>query len=99
MGMNHSPRIDWARRTFLSRSFAGIGSFALASLLGESTSAQQAGKHPWPALPGLPHFAPKAKRIVHLCMAGGPSHLESLDPKPELDRIDGNQFSVDVQFE
>ena len=38
------------------------------------------------------HHAPKAKRIVHLCMAGGPSHLESLDPKPELDRIDGQPF-------
>jgi hypothetical protein len=91
-GMNHSQRTDWARRTFLSRSFAGVGSFALASLLGESASADDSGKHPWPALPGLPHFAPKAKRIVHLCMAGGPSHLESLDPKPELDRIDGKPF-------
>lgn len=40
----------------------------------------------------MPQFAPKAKRVVHLCMAGGPSHLESLDPKPELDRIDGQPF-------
>jgi hypothetical protein len=95
-------RLDWARRTFLSRSFAGIGSFALASLLSPSGAAESASKKsadstpeksvPWPPLLGLPHFAPKAKRIVHLCMAGGPSHLESLDPKPELDRIDGQPF-------
>ncbi|MCP4887154.1 MAG: DUF1501 domain-containing protein, partial [Planctomycetaceae bacterium] len=49
-------------------------------------------EHPWKALPGLPHFPPKAKRIVHLCMAGGPSHLESFDPKPELVRINGQPF-------
>ncbi len=87
---------DWSRRTFISRSFAGIGSFALASLLsGSAANANQATRQtdpPWPALPGFPHFAPKAKRIVHLCMAGGPSHLESLDPKPELDKIDGQPF-------
>ena len=47
---------------------------------------------PWPALPNLPHHAAKAKRIVHLCMAGGPSHLESFDPKPELDKIHGENF-------
>lgn len=94
-------RRDWSRRTFLSNSFAGIGSFALASLIGASPAIgrQENGKqesggneHPWPALAGLPHHAPRAKRIVHLCMAGGPSHLESFDPKPELDKIDGQPF-------
>ncbi|MGV3483066.1 MAG: DUF1501 domain-containing protein [Planctomycetaceae bacterium] len=96
--MNQSQPIDWARRTFLSNSFAGIGSFALASLMGVDRAAaidqaaKTAGKHPWPALRGFPQHPPRAKRIVHLCMAGGPSHLESLDPKPELDRIDGQPF-------
>ncbi len=56
------------------------------------SAAGVADKHPWPALKGFPNYAPKAKRIVHLCMAGGPSHVESLDPKPELDRIDGQAF-------
>lgn len=89
---------DWSRRTFLSRSFAGIGSFALASLMagntgrGQAVAAAAESPVPWPALPGMPHHPAKAKRIVHLCMAGGPSHLESLDPKPELDRIDGQPF-------
>lgn len=83
---------DWSRRTFLSNSFAGIGLFALTSLSGSTAFGSQQDAHPWPALNGLPHFAPRAKRVVHLCMAGGPSHLESFDPKPELDRIDGEPF-------
>lgn len=82
-----------ARRTFLANSFAGIGAFALASLVDRDAVAQTSQKdQPWPALRGLPQFAPRAKRVVHLCMAGGPSHLECLDPKPELDRIDGEPF-------
>jgi hypothetical protein len=40
-------------------------------------------------LPAFPHFAPKAKRVIFLCMAGGPSHLETFDYKPELDKLDG----------
>lgn len=86
----HASKLNWARRTFLSKSFAGIGSFALASLMKQTSAAE--AEQPWPSLPGFPNYAPRAKRIVHLCMAGGPSHLESLDPKPELDRIDGQPF-------
>lgn len=86
----HASKLHWARRTFLSKSFAGIGSFALASLMKQTSAAE--AEQPWPSLPGFPNYAPRAKRIVHLCMAGGPSHLESLDPKPELDRIDGQPF-------
>ncbi len=88
-------KTDWARRTFLSRSFAGIGGLALASMLDPTPAAADASPttpHPWPPAPGFPNFPAKAKRVVHLCMAGGPSHLESLDPKPELDRIDGQPF-------
>ncbi len=84
--------IEVARRTFLTRSFAGIGGLALASIAASQSAAGETARPPWPPLAGLPHFAPKAKRIVHLCMAGGPSHVESLDPKPELDRIDGQPF-------
>ena len=88
------PFQDYARRTFLKESFAGIGGIALASILGKTTAARgtTAPPHPWPALPGLPHKPPRAKRLVHLCMAGGPSHLESFDPKPELSRISGQPF-------
>lgn len=89
-----------ARRTFLANSFAGIGGLAMASLFGEGLSAPAAhaasgpvrASHPWPSLPGMPHFAPKAKRLVHLCMAGGPSHIDTFDPKPELSKINGKPF-------
>jgi hypothetical protein len=82
---------DDCRRAFLSQSFAGIGTLALASLMAPRVWGDDKDRS-WPALPTLPHHAPKAKRIVHLCMAGGPSHLESLDPKPELDKLDGQPF-------
>ena len=76
------------RRTFLDRSFAGLGGIALASL-GQRASASQT----WPGtFDDLKHHAPKAKRIIHLCMAGGPSHLDTFDPKPELNRLNGEAF-------
>lgn len=80
---------DFSRRTFLKRSFAGIGGMAFSRLLGAS------GKNvemPFIQSQGGLHFPAKAKRIVHLCMAGGPSHVESFDPKPQLNLINGQQF-------
>ncbi len=77
---------DFSRRTFLQRSFAGIGGMALSQLLGSSA------KLPFLQSQGGLHFPARAKRIVHLCMAGGPSHLESFDPKPRLDALNGQPF-------
>ena len=64
----------------------------MAGNVASAVPVESPGSTAWPALQGFPNFAPKAKRIVHLCMAGGPSHVEALDPKPELDRIDGQPF-------
>src|SRR5882757_11110223 len=69
------------RRSFLGQSAVGLGGLALASLLGRARGA---------VLPS--HFPAKAKRVIHLCMAGGPSQLESLDYKPELKKLDGKPF-------
>ena len=91
------------RRTFLRHNSAGIGLGVLASLLGESASAddnvingqtaegQPAAANPerWQGVVQPLHFAPRAKRVIHLCMAGGPSHLETLDFKPKLREMDG----------
>ena len=77
---------DFSRRTFLQKSFAGIGGMALSQLLGASN------KLPFLESQGGLHFPARAKRIVHLCMAGGPSHLESFDPKPKLDALNGQSF-------
>ncbi len=59
---------DVSRRTFLLRSFAGIGGMALSQLFANNTSM------PYLRGQGGIHFPAKAKRIIHLCMAGGPSH-------------------------
>ena len=81
------------RRTFLHKSFAGLGAMAMASIAGRSMGAGAATQKAWPGiLDNALHHAPKAKRVIHLCMAGGPSHLETFDYKPELARIDGQEF-------
>ena len=73
------------RRTFLGQSARGVGGLALASLLNPALlSSAQAGQERWPGILSQRHFAPKAKRVIWLTMAGGPSHLETFDPKPVL---------------
>ncbi|MEX1048177.1 MAG: DUF1501 domain-containing protein [Akkermansiaceae bacterium] len=81
---------DFSRRTFLQRSFAGIGGMALSQLMGAGSKGSAA--LPFLQSQGGLHFPARAKRIVHLCMAGGPSHLESFDPKPQLDALNGQPF-------
>src|SRR5881227_2526228 len=83
------------RRTFLGRAAYGLGGIALASLLnprliGSAQAALSEGH--WKGVINPPHFPVRAKRVIHLCMAGGPSHLESFDYKPELKRINGEPF-------
>jgi hypothetical protein len=74
------------RRAFLQHASTGIGAAALACLMGRGASA---GPLAGAALEGLPHFAPKAKRVIFLCMAGGPTHLETFDHKPKLAELHG----------
>src|SRR6266478_4169400 len=83
------------RRTFLTRSAYGLGGLALASLLNPrllATESVPAGDTRWRGIINPPHFPVRAKRIIHLCMAGGPSHLETFDFKPELKRLHGKPF-------
>ena len=83
------------RRTFLGRAAYGLGGMALASLLDSkligSLKAAETNER-WRGIITQPHFPVRAKRIIHLCMAGGPSHLETFDFKPELKRIHGQAF-------
>lgn len=77
---------DITRRHFFRNCAVGVGSIALASLLAESASAS-----PTPGerkLPG-PHFKPRAKNVIYLFMAGGPSQLELFDYKPKLVELNG----------
>ncbi|MCA9112958.1 MAG: DUF1501 domain-containing protein [Planctomycetaceae bacterium] len=66
------------RRTFLSRTGVGLGSVALSSLMQGDAMAD-----------GIAQHAAKAKRVIFLCMAGGPSHLETFDYRPKLAEMDG----------
>jgi len=77
------------RRSFLNRSGAGIGSVALASMLNDEIRAENKPSDKWTGVIQKPHLPIKAKRVIHLCMAGGPSHLETLDYKPELAKMNG----------
>jgi len=86
------------RRTFLAESGVGLGSLALAMLMGRDSPAGESrtdnATRPgagaaYRGLPELPNLAPRVKRVIFLCMAGGPSHLETFDYKPELARLDG----------
>jgi Protein of unknown function (DUF1501) len=76
------------RRAFLGQASLGLGSLALGGLLQPQllVAAQPSGDR---AAPRALHFAPKAKRVIFLCMAGGPSHLELYDEKPKLSQMHG----------
>ncbi len=79
------------RRQFFGSSATGIGLAALSSLLGADSAAAQSG------LPGLPHFAPKARRVVVLWQGGGPSHVDLFDDKPMLRRMAGRDIPDSVR--
>lgn len=73
------------RRNFLKAGAFGLGSIALNALIGcQNSSSAQVAKGL-----GLPHFTPKAKRVIYLHMAGSPSQLELFDYKPALAKLDG----------
>ena len=84
------------RRSYLQQSAYGLGAIALSQLLGTTAHAAPANKEVTESSAGgavLPlHFSARAKRVIHLCMAGGPSHLESFDNKPILKDHDGQAF-------
>ncbi|MDC0934940.1 DUF1501 domain-containing protein [Pirellulales bacterium] len=84
------------RRSFLARSTASVGAMALGTLLGRDSMAAGDGAAPkhaalpkWKGVVRPLHNRAQAKRVIHLYMAGGPSHLETFDYKPKLAEMDG----------
>ncbi len=83
---NQDPK-QLARRWFLQGCGVGMGALAMAHLTGSPADAADAPSDP--LTPRAPHFAPKAKRVIFLFMAGAPSQLELFDNKPQLAKFDG----------
>ncbi|MBM3794933.1 MAG: DUF1501 domain-containing protein [Acidobacteria bacterium] len=86
--MNEHTRYARNRREFLTDCFCGVGSLGFASLLAQE-QAQTA--HYNPLAPKAPHCTPKAKAMIFLFQAGGPSHLETFDPKSLLNKLHGEK--------
>jgi len=76
------------RREFLTDAFCGFGGIGLAAMLAQQ-AARAADRNPLAAKP--PHHAAKANSVIFLFMAGGPSHIETFDPKPLLNRLNGER--------
>jgi hypothetical protein len=87
--MNPNPHNQppHSRRDFLFRSGAGFGGLALSYLLSGNPLFAKASKSDWGS--PAPHFPPKAKNVIFLFMEGGPSHLDTFDPKPLLNELAG----------
>jgi hypothetical protein len=81
------------RRHFFGRAAAGIGIAALASLLDEDLCAAPAP----PTGGGLPHFAPKAKRVIYLFQSGAPSQMDLFDHKPRLDDLRATELPASIR--
>src|SRR5712672_1031986 len=76
------------RRALLRQSAAGFGLLGLRTLMAEESKPVN------PLAPKTPHFAPKAKRIIFLFMHGGPSSIDTFDPKPYLETNDGKPLPI-----
>ena len=86
------------RRQLLANTVRPLGGLALASLLGGAASG--AAKSPaatMTGLPELPHFAPKAKRVIYLFMCGGPSHIDTFDFHPRMRQLHGIELPSEIR--
>lgn len=83
---------EMTRRHFFGRSATGIGVAALANVFGKDLRGAVHG-----GLPGLPHFAPKAKRVIYLFQSGGPSQMELFDYKPRLNDFQGKDLPESIR--
>ncbi|WP_417379311.1 DUF1501 domain-containing protein [Gimesia sp.] len=96
--MSILPQSLYSRRELLKKSAVGFGNLALLSMLNDEV---QASKSKDPLAPKEPHFTPRAKRVIFLFMKGGPSHMDTFDYKPQLQKYDGKPLPFDkprVQF-
>src|SRR5262249_41356079 len=87
------------RRHFFGRTATGLGIVGLASLLDPKLFAAAPDVNPKTGgLAGLPHFAPKAKRVIFLHQSGGPSQMDLFDSKPQLQKLRGTELPDSVRM-
>jgi hypothetical protein len=92
--------LNLTRRRFLGQAGLGIGAAALAELLQFDLLAQSADGVATGAtggLPGLPHFAPQAKRVIYMFQSGAPSQLDLFDYKPQLAKTHGTDLPDSIR--
>ena len=82
----------FSRRRFLERAGTGLPMLGLAGVLADDAPAATLSG-------GGPHFAPRAKRVIHVFCNGGPSHVDTFDPKPELTKYDGQELPNSLKTE
>jgi hypothetical protein len=82
------------RRELLCRSGMGMAALGLSAMLGETSAALADSAGSNPMLPRAPHFFAKAKHVIHIFCNGGPSHVDTFDPKPMLDKFNGQTLPV-----
>src|SRR5881275_3346201 len=93
MRLPHQLSAPVTRREMLHRCGMGFGALALGDLIARAQTATAASTDP--LMSRAPHFAPKAKRVIHLFMNGGPSHVDTFDPKPALARHAGRPLPTE----
>ncbi len=97
--MNHLGQ-PLTRRDLLRRAGTGMGMLGLASVLADGgmlapATAAAPGGYQNPLAPKEPHFPAKAKHVIHLFMNGGPSHIDTFDPKPLLHKYAGKTLPTE----
>ncbi len=86
----------FSRREMLCRAANGFGGLALAALMAEASAASETGRSVNPMLPRPSHYPAKAKAVIFLFMDGGPSQMDTFDPKPRLDKEAGWQIPLET---
>jgi hypothetical protein len=102
--MNPLDHARSTRRHFLASGAMGVGSIAMAWLLNQDQLLANPKKPELEPVqfnlqPKPPHAPPRAKAMISLWMQGGPSHIDLFDPKPELNRLDGQSFPGDIKYD
>lgn len=89
--------LSLTRREFLNRCGMGLGALGLGTLLSDAISPRAWGETGYtsPLAPKQPHFPVKAKHVIHLFMNGGPSHIDTFDPKPSLEKYAGKALPME----